>query len=215
MSDGKELDDKILRLRRETEVAHLIRELERLTGKKPKLKANKNLSIKEANDDELDAILRRLEKELRVQSVLSDIKRKSEVYPSNGVHQVSTEEPINNLYHFGIKGMKWGVRRSQAQLARARKTLGIGNDESEDSAGAKQIATKRLGAMSNTELKQLNTRLQLEKQYKDLTKTEKKKGQKFVEDILVNSAKTSLQTQVTKQMSNALDKAFNQEKKTG
>ena len=26
----------------------------------------------------------------------------------------------NTLVHYGIKGMKWGVRRTEAQLARAR-----------------------------------------------------------------------------------------------
>ena len=26
-----------------------------------------------------------------------------------------------DIQHYGVKGMKWGVRRSDAQLARARK----------------------------------------------------------------------------------------------
>jgi hypothetical protein len=47
-----------------------------------------------------------------------------------------------------------------------------------------EIKRKRLKDMSNAELKELNNRLQLEKQYKDLTKGEKSAGRKFAEDIL-------------------------------
>jgi hypothetical protein len=43
--------------------------------------------------------------------------------------------------------------------------------------------------MSNAEIKSFNERLQLERQYKDLTKTEVSAGRKFVTDIIVNSSK--------------------------
>jgi len=87
----------------------------------------------------------------------------------------------NNLKHYGIKGMQWGVRRK-----RSSKT---GRVESEDSRSAKSLRKKKLSEMSNDELRKLNTRLQLERQYKDLTKKDTSKAQKFVSDVLRESGK--------------------------
>ena len=49
----------------------------------------------------------------------------------------------NELTHYGVKGMKWGVRRSEAQLARARGKSGTNKDVSaEDRARRKETAKK-------------------------------------------------------------------------
>ena len=74
----------------------------------------------------------------------------------------NTEE----LYHWGIKGMKWGVRKD-------RKV-------SEDAATAKALKKKKLDELSNAELKKLNERKNLEQQYKNLNPGAIKKGLKFV-----------------------------------
>lgn len=74
----------------------------------------------------------------------------------------NTEE----LYHWGIKGMKWGVRKD-------RKV-------SEDAATAKALKKKKLDELSNAELKKLNERKNLEQQYKNLNPGVIKKGLKFV-----------------------------------
>lgn len=63
----------------------------------------------------------------------------------------------NELTHYGVLGMKWGVRR-------ARRT------PSEDSNKVKQIRKKKIDEMSNQELRDANNRLELERKYKDLTK---------------------------------------------
>jgi hypothetical protein len=60
----------------------------------------------------------------------------------------------NELYHHGVKGMKWGVRRTR----------------SADSAKVKAIRKKRVYEMSNQDLKDANNRLNLENQYRDLSK---------------------------------------------
>lgn len=94
----------------------------------------------------------------------------------------------NQLYHWGIKGMKWGVRRSEAQLARARgeKT----EEVHEDYANAH--SKKSVKSMSNAELKARNNRLQMEQQYSNLTKSTSA-GKKFVTGVLI-SAGTAVAT---------------------
>lgn len=45
------------------------------------------------------------------------------------------------LVHYGIKGMKWGVRRTDAQLARARGKSGTSNSKISDADKEKRRAT--------------------------------------------------------------------------
>lgn len=63
----------------------------------------------------------------------------------------------NYLAHYGVLGMKWGVRRKS-------------RTPSADSAKVKSIRKKKIHEMSNQDLRDANTRLQLESQYKQLTK---------------------------------------------
>ena len=83
------------------------------------------------------------------------------------------------LSHHGIKGMKWGVRRTEAQLARARgraERKGWSKDASEVAG----IKTKSVKEMSNAELRKMNERIQLEQQYSRLNPSAIKKGFAFV-----------------------------------
>ena len=87
----------------------------------------------------------------------------------------------DELYHHGIKGMKWGVRRTEAQLARARKKAIKNEPDHEDYKNAHSGRSYR--AMSNQELQDVNKRLNMEKQYKDLTK-KTSKGKKVVNGFI-------------------------------
>ncbi len=65
------------------------------------------------------------------------------------------------LYHYGIKGQKWGVRR-------AIKTNGrVGDSEDYTISRAHKKTPNR--QLSNAQLKKVNERLQLEKTNKELT----------------------------------------------
>lgn len=64
---------------------------------------------------------------------------------------------VNNfLEHYGVKGMKWGVRR---------KSTGATSEDHDSSRTSKK---KALSTMSNAEIRRLNERLQLEQSNKAL-----------------------------------------------
>jgi hypothetical protein len=101
----------------------------------------------------------------------------------------------NQLYHHGIKGMKWGVRRTDEQLARARgkKTEEIHEDY------AKAHDGKSVKSMSDAELRARNNRLQMEQQYANLTKNTSA-GKKFVTGVLISAGTAVATTFATKYM---------------
>jgi len=101
------------------------------------------------------------------------------------------------LEHFGVKGMKWGVRRSHPGISGSH----------EDAARAKQAKAKvkkgGTDALSNRELEDLVRRMNLEKQFSSLQPPSgKKRAGKFVADLLVNVGKQ----QVSKAANDALGK---------
>ena len=93
----------------------------------------------------------------------------------------------NSLSHWGIKGMKWGQRRYQnkdGSLTPAGKKRY--DDSHEDYRRAHD--KKSVKQMSDRELRERNNRLQMERQYADLTK-KKGNGKKII-NAFVSTAGT-------------------------
>ena len=99
----------------------------------------------------------------------------------------------DQIVHYGIKGMRWGIRRTEAQLARARGELHSTQKSSKTTGGIfskkkKKVKTeepkktqKKISEMSDEELRARINRLQLEKQYRDLSPKQVSKGRAFYE----------------------------------
>lgn len=131
----------------------------------------------------------------------------------------TTQSLDDVLEHYGIKGMRWGVRRSDEQLARARgrrKKSGkpvTPTKKSEDAAAAEESRKKAkkggVESLSNQELQQLNTRLNLEQQYTKLAGPSNRKtaGAKFAKELAVNVGKQQATRLANEQVAKTLAKA--------
>ena len=88
----------------------------------------------------------------------------------------------NALAHYGILGMKWGVRRSEAQLARARGKKSSSEEASDDYK--KAHSKKSVKSMSDAELRNRLNRIQMEQQYQKLNPSSVSKGKQAVSKIM-------------------------------
>ena len=125
------------------------------------------------------------------------------------------------LVHYGVLGMKWGVRRSPAELARARgervpkstkkktsffskKTVKKKTEKPPATTSAKKEtpSKKTPSEMTNDELQTAVRRLELEKRYRDLSPKKVSAGRKIVDSVIIpaltESGKNLLKDYTTK-----------------
>lgn len=129
------------------------------------------------------------------------------------------------LIHYGVPGMKWGVRKapersSRPFFQRKKKTSNrfLKRQSSKSKEGAtesKIFKNKNIKKMSDSEISAQINRLEQERRLQTLrsqTQTTKQKGKSWIAEILSNSARTTLQNvitqQATKRINGAIDKRF-------
>lgn len=90
------------------------------------------------------------------------------------------------LMHYGVKGMKWGRRRTDAQLAAAAKKREAASDDAKKVMDIKAKVGKKgdVSALSNDELKAVNERLNLEQQFTRMNVKPQTKGRTFITKMI-------------------------------
>ena len=89
------------------------------------------------------------------------------------------------LEHFGVKGMRWGVRKKQEPVSTGVAKTPMSSDAALTSKIRTKARTSGMSSLSNEELFALNQRLQLERQYSSLTALPAtKSGMNKVQDVV-------------------------------
>ena len=148
------------------------------------------------------------------------------------------------LEHIGVLGMHWGHRKTspdspamiriKGQLQpKTRSVQGkpVQVDQrgrniptpskpsatstvSEDHLRTALLKKKKISEMSNDEIRKLSERMQLEKQYKDVSNAQVSEGQKAVKEVLMNSAKQAAAPFVQKAITKLITVAITYAMKT-
>ena len=80
----------------------------------------------------------------------------------------------NEIYHYGVKGMKWGIRKKYDTISTMFKRKNVDDDVEEHADYAKAHSKKSVKEMSDAELREINNRLNMEQQYARLTEQKSK-----------------------------------------
>lgn len=101
---------------------------------------------------------------------------------------MSNYSKARELYHHGVKGQKWGVRRFEDAARESEKIASKAQIFTQETRGSKAIR-KNYSNISNEELQKRITRLNLERSYGDLTgdtkyvQTGKEKAREWLQTI--------------------------------
>lgn len=112
---------------------------------------------------------------------------------------------MSELYHHGILGMKWGVRRTPEQLGHRQQKREERKNRLVRSSGSRKSTTLQnarkadINKLSNKELKDYNERLNLERNFADLTKGNVSAAKNWIGKTVISGIVVGAISQVTKQ----------------
>lgn len=95
----------------------------------------------------------------------------------------------DELAHYGVLGMRWGVRKDR-QSRSSGKTKRRAPSEQQIEKSRRRVGVNQRRTLSEEELKKRIERLELEKRYKDLSDNDVNRGRKVVSSILADVGKT-------------------------
>ena len=100
----------------------------------------------------------------------------------------------NELMHYGVLGMRWGVRRYKNKdgtlTTAGKKRLSKDKDKAEKKE--RKVALKTRRSLSDEYLKKKIERLKMEKEFKNLTEEDISHGRKYVGEIMSSAGKKAL-----------------------
>ena len=160
------------------------------------VEVDKTKSISELSNKELSNMIYRLRNERDAQHIIRELKRNAGEKDSyEHPFKVDTSTPINQLYHHGILGMKWGVRRYQnpdGTRTATGKRRERNSQQSQRTENKQQQTKQGIAGTSNDDLRKLNERLRLEEDYKRLTGSQVKKGESWVKKSIASASEQAL-----------------------
>lgn len=118
----------------------------------------------------------------------------------------------NVLYHYGVLGMKWGIRKKD----RKKKITFSSPFKAKPKATNNSAENKPISKMTDEELRFVINRLQLEQQYSQLVKKPSSKGKSFAKQFIAENsqaiAKTFVQKYANRKIDKILDEMFKEPK---
>lgn len=109
----------------------------------------------------------------------------------------------DELYHYGVLGMKWGRRKARTKSS-SRKSKGKKIQLHEDYINAH--SRKSVKSMSDKELKNRLQRLNMEQQYERLNPSKVNAGKKYATKVLAAATTTATVTGVALTIYNNTDR---------
>lgn len=119
--------------------------------------------------------------EAHVDRFVFDLVKDAEGFIIEVVPSLDLEHSSESIAHVGVKGMKWGVRRSRSARAAARKEQA---ERHADHARARELMKKKVSTLSNEELAFVNQRRQLEANYSKLNPAKSARRKKKINNHL-------------------------------
>ena len=100
------------------------------------------------------------------------------------------------IYHHGIKGMRWGIRRTLKQLGKTAKSIKEKTTDNQHADYKRTHDAKSIKKMSDAELRERINRLNMERQYSQMNPTRVSRGHEILKAALAAATTVATVTDV-------------------